>query len=123
MAGRRTGSARGRALVGVLALYALLLQAFLGFATPVTGAAEAALCAAHAVDAGAPDAPADGKAHLHCALCCTAVHVAKLAPPPAGAAAARPALGVARVAWRSERAFPPTGPPIHATSARGPPAA
>jgi hypothetical protein len=38
-------------------------------------------------------------------------------------AAVRPAQAIAAVAWLSARAHPPTGPPIHATSARGPPAA
>ena len=114
--------AHRRAIMGVIALYGLLLQAFLTAATPVvlpdlTGA----ICA---VQDGAHSGPPDGPSLPHDHQCCTAVHAGGLPPPPAaGAAAIWRAPATTPVVWRSEAAVPKTGPPNHAHSARGPPSA
>lgn len=112
----------GRTIIGVIALYALLLQAFLGFAAPVL--AEAAtgeiLCVEHT-----GSAPADGKATTPCHPCCTVLQVGTLAPPPSAnpVAVAWPSSPFARLVWRPEAARLTTGPPVFAASARGPPSA
>ncbi|MCJ2057691.1 hypothetical protein MKL09_14130 [Methylobacterium sp. J-048] len=105
----------------MVALYALLLQAFLGFATPAHafGSSGAVLCAEH--ESGTPD---DGAAPLHAHPCCTLVQVVGAVLPPSEPVAVawsfEPAV---RLAWRPEAAHPKTGPPLSASSARGPPAA
>jgi hypothetical protein len=100
---------------------ALLLQAFLGFATPAHafGSPGAVLCAEHA--SGAPE---DGPAPLHAHPCCTLVQVTGVALPASEpVAVAWPFAPSLRLVWRAEAAHPKTGPPLTATSARGPPAA
>jgi hypothetical protein len=119
MRGRRPQRVRRRAIIGVIALYALLLQAFLGFAAPVLAQAAAGevLCAEHT-----GSAPAD-KATAPCHPCCTLLQVGTLAPPPLGAVAVVWRAAFAPVVWRPAASIPTTGPPVFATSARGPPAA
>lgn len=112
---------RGRAIIGMVALYALLLQAFLGFATPThaLGSPGAVLCAEHG--SGPSD---DGAAPRHAHPCCTLVQVVGAALPPSEpVAVAWPFAPAQRLAWRPEADRPKTGPPPSATSARGPPAA
>jgi hypothetical protein len=112
---------QGRAIIGMVALYALLLQAFLGFATPAHafGSPGVVLCAEHA--SGAPE---DGPAPLHAHPCCTLVQVTGMALPASEpVAVAWPFAPSRRLVWRAEAAHPKTGPPLTATSARGPPAA
>ncbi|MCJ2093277.1 hypothetical protein MKK67_12370 [Methylobacterium sp. J-072] len=112
---------QGRAIIGMVALYALLLQAFLGFATPAHafGTSGAVLCAEH--DSGTPD---NGAAPLHAHPCCTLVQAVGVALPPSEpVAVAWPFAPALRLAWRPEAERPKTGPPPSATSARGPPAA
>jgi hypothetical protein len=112
---------QSRTIIGVIALYALLLQAFLAFAAPAlspdpTGSV---LCAEHG-----SGAPADDQADVQCHACCAAVHIGNLAPPPLDAFPVLwPFQRVARVVWRPEAEVLKTGPPTHAQSARGPPIA
>lgn len=110
---------RARAIIGVIALYGLLLQAFLVAAAPIVSPALAGfICAAHDGSGPAlPDAP--GK-HDH--QCCTAANAAPVAPPPSiFAEVGAVALPSTFVAWRFEAAVPATGPPTRSASARGPP--
>ena len=114
-------SATGRAIIGVIALYALLLQSFAAAAKPPAYAdAAGVICAAaHGSDAPSGDAPL---AHDH--PCCTAAQTSHAALPPLPwAAAARPASPPAAIVWRPEADLPRTGPPTRSHSARGPPAA
>lgn len=110
-----------RATIAVVALYALVLQAFLTGTLPVTSAQVhgfGEICAP--ADPGS-EAPAkhEGKG------CCTAA-CAPLAAP-------LPVLDVSTLAWPARSAVvaafpaasppPARGPPIHDRSARGPPLA
>ena len=112
---------RGRAIIGMVALYALLLQAFLGFATPVHafGLPGEVLCAEHG------SGPSDGDAtQVHAHPCCTVVQVGSVALPASEPVAVAWRIAPsARLDWRPEAAQPKTGPPRSSTSARGPPAA
>ncbi|MGU3464922.1 hypothetical protein ACLBXO_08705 [Methylobacterium sp. C33D] len=103
----------------MVALYALLLQAFLGFAIPARAGVDpdAVICAGHA--SGDPAGPV---VHVH--PCCTAVQAGALALPTFDPiAAAWPAAPATRCAWRPESELPTTGPPASTGSARGPPRA
>jgi hypothetical protein len=110
----------GRAIIGVIALYALLLQAFLGFATPsLAFGPDGVLCIEHG------SAPPDGKStghHDH--QCCLPVQHGAMAPPPDLATAAGWQLPAAHVlVWRFEADLLTTGPPARAHQPRGPPLA
>ncbi|WP_457104783.1 hypothetical protein [Methylobacterium sp. P5_C11] len=119
---RHDGSAAAslRAAIAVLALYAFVLQAFLGGLMPVPAAADG-LCAQHAASDAEP-----GKTlpHGH-GDCCTAAQATGAALP------ARPAPAV--LAWDPEAAFQPNwtmpdrrrarAPPDGLAAPRGPPAA
>lgn len=112
---------QGRAIIAVVALYALLLQAFLGFAAPARAGMEtgAVLCAEHPT--GNPD---HQPVPIHVHNCCTLVHAAALGlPAPQSAAPAPPYAPAVRIAWRPEAELPRTGPPPRTGTARGPPAA
>lgn len=109
-----------RATIAVLALYAFVLQAFLGGLMPIPAAADG-LCAQHAASDAAP-----GKAlpHDH-GDCCTATQTAATALPARAAAAV--------IAWETATASDPAwamadgprarAPPGGIASPRGPPAA
>jgi hypothetical protein len=119
---RRDGppAATLRAAIAVLALYAFVLQAFLGGLMPVPAAAEG-LCAQHAAGDAAP-----GKAlpHGH-GDCCTAAQASATALPARAASAV--------IVWTTAAASCPTwattdgprarAPPGGIASPRGPPAA
>ncbi|WP_053080620.1 hypothetical protein [Methylobacterium variabile] len=109
--------ARWRAVVAVLSLYGLVLQAFLAGLNPLPVAAGAGiLCQTH------QEAPAgSGAAHVH--ACCTVACPGLLAPPAPAAAQAWPPRIVTGLSWRRDAAAPPRGPPTRSFSARGPPAA
>lgn len=113
---------QSRAIIGVIALYALLLQAFLAFAAPTLSLDQngEVLCTEHG-----SGAPAHDQADAQCHSCCAVMHIGNLAPPPPSDAVALswPFQQVARVAWRPEAEVFKTGPPTHAQSARGPPIA
>ncbi|MCJ2089911.1 hypothetical protein MKK88_28565 [Methylobacterium sp. E-005] len=110
----------GRAILGLVALYALLLQAFLGLAAPIPAPAApgTVLCAEHPVD-GSDHAPI--RIHVH--SCCTLAQAASVALPVAvSAAPALPLAPALHLSWRPEAELPRTGPPPRAGTARGPPA-
>lgn len=111
-------SAVWNAAVGLVALYALLLQAVMAAATP-TGqiAPPGVICAAAGSAHQPPDKPVG---HDH--ACCTALHFGNLAPPPSDPAP-EPIRWPKRilVVWQPEARLPRTGPPAYAHSARGPP--
>jgi hypothetical protein len=121
MQSRRTRVPR-RAIVTALALYALLVQAFLAGFVPAKAhhmAATAILCGQEASDGASqerPLAPDEG--------CCLAACFASTAAPaaPTSASAARPSREAVNLVWA--RAAVPVGaraawPPVNA---RGPPA-
>ncbi len=111
-----------RAIIGVIALYGLLLQAFVAAATPPSlPDLLGAICVSQdGTHAGSPDGPSLPHDHP----CCAAVHAGSLPPPPlAGTLIAWRAPAAALIVWRPEAAVPKTGPPTHAHSARGPPSA
>lgn len=112
---------QSRATIGVVALYALLLQAFLAFSAPVLSPDPigGVLCAEHG-----SGTPAHDQADAQCHACCMAMHIGTIAPPPLLALSVLwPLPQVSRVAWRPEADVDKTGPPTHAQSARGPPVA
>jgi hypothetical protein len=114
-------SVPGRAIIGLVALYALLLQAFLGFAAPVPALADAGavLCAEHPVDG-----PGHGPVQIHVHACCTLVQAGALALPAAACAGpVMPRAPAAQLSWRPEAELPRTGPPPRVGTARGPPSA
>ncbi|SFK38101.1 hypothetical protein [Methylorubrum salsuginis] len=112
----------GRAIIGVIALYALVLQAFLGALAPISPAmAGDVLCAEHGVGAGTPDDPAPACHHA----CCIQAQAPQLGLPPTP-------IAVAVAEWPQAAAvtpWPPTehararAPPDPAVGPRGPPAA
>jgi hypothetical protein len=120
MAGGGPSRHRRGAIIGLIALYAVLLQAFLTVSAPGAVLREAGiLCLDH--EAGHP---ADGLPAHRDHACCTLAHGAPAVPPnPVEAVAVPTPARVTAVVWRPEAAIPRTGPPTHATSARGPPLA
>nr|WP_276081544.1 hypothetical protein [Methylobacterium sp. GC_Met_2] len=112
---------QGRAILSVIALYALLFQAFLGLAAPARAFAApgAVLCAEH--PAGDPD---HGPISIHIHACCTLVQAGNLTLPISVSAVPASAIGpVVQVVWRPKAELPRTGPPPRSGTARGPPAA
>lgn len=104
-----------RLIVAALALYALLLQPFIGSATPVMASTDV-ICHAAPDD---PGVPADHR-HPCCLAACTVSAV-----PSVGfisETVAWPPRVALRLVWTFEDAARATGPPTHAASARGPPA-
>jgi hypothetical protein len=114
--------ARCRAIIAVIALYALCLQAILGTAVPLSQMAQdSGLCLHEAGDTGS-DAPAP--VHVHPACCTAAQALPGLDLPPAVLShLVRPDRRVARVAWRPHAAAQPRAPPRTSTHARAPPVA
>ena len=118
----QTRSGPIRATVAVVALYAFVLQAFLGGLMPRPHSLDGLICAqaqASTPDAAAPDTPAP---HDHDA-CCTLAQVAGASLPvrPEAVAAAWPARAGTRIAWTPSAAPRARAPPGLAAFARGPP--
>ena len=113
------GSVTGRAILGVIALYGLLLQSFFAAAAPSWASAPPGLCSP--ADHGSTDeAPAKPVRHDH--QCCAAAHPGSLAPPPVAVTLVRWTVTAAAVAVpRRDLAPPKTGPPRLASGPRGPP--
>lgn len=116
MQGLRAISGAWRAVMVAAILYGVLVQAFMAAATPVLAQDAGILCSHE-------DGSVPGSAgHDH--PCCTLAHPAGWAPPPAPLSLAVPFRPIVPVALsRPEAVQPRTGPPTHAQSARGPPAA
>ena len=124
MAASRLSGMR-RAIIGAVALYGLLLQAFLTGMAPQGAPAldagiHAALCAP-ADGQGGGDQPARHAKHDCCLAASVAVAASSL--DRAETAVAWPARRSTRVSWTAVDYQPTTGPPRSATSARGPPSA
>ena len=112
-------SVSGRAIIGMIALYALVFQAFLTVLAPAEPRIDGLLCAEHAVT-GEP-AGDESQACGHRA-CCIQVQAANLLPP------SRVAISLA--AWppraaplprRSAESIHARAPPDQGISPRGPP--
>ena len=106
-----------RAVIAVVALYALVLQGFLGGLMPMAGPG-----GIHCAPTEAADHP--GKATHDHAQCCVAAHVLATALPGREPAAllAQPRPAAAPVAWAASAAFNPRAPPGAIAHPRGPPA-
>ena len=121
MRGCQPRSMHGRAIIGVIALYALCLQVFLGgLAPPALNASGGAICAEH----GGTGAPIDDALPCQQHACCAAMQAAELlGPVPVLSAAivwpASKPVSLARdgVALPGARA-----PPDQSAGPRGPPA-
>ena len=114
-----------RAVTAVIALYAFVLQAFLGGLMPVPAFGTGSpICAASSDAPVGDDAPAQ-PAHGPHTLCCTAVAAFAAADHPGltSSAIVWPARIVVRVAWRDEAWISARGPPGSIPHPRGPPAA
>lgn len=113
-------SVPGRAIIGVIALYALVLQAFLTVVAPTMPRFEGGvICAEHEAPA-----PSDNDRHLDCHhACCTQVQAVALPAPDADGFL--PAIWPPRTAPLTHREAG-TGnaraPPDQGISPRGPPA-
>jgi hypothetical protein len=113
---------QGRAIIAVIALYALVLQAFLGGLVPLpSGPVGNVICAEHG-DAGAPS---DQGPACHQHACCAAAQAAQPLPPllSAFATVAWSPLRVSDAAWRDAGPVQARAPPDRSVSPRGPPAA
>lgn len=110
---------QSRAIIGMVALYALLLQAFLGTLLPPVPASPStsAICAHEDLEL-----PLDQACRQH--ACCIAVQATGLIdPPPAGfAAVIWTERRGAPVAWYPALVASARAPPDFAVSPRGPPA-
>lgn len=118
----RQGSATKRVAISVVALYALLLQAFVGAATHAAAFDRFGntICAPEGSD---PDAPGGDLGHQHCLCCilaCAASGCAYLAT--ASGLAAFPQRAASAVVWASTPGIPTRTPQRFYFAARGPPA-
>lgn len=119
-----------RRLTAVLALYALVMQTFLGGLAPLPMASAAGLpfdvhCLDKADGAGSGDPAAPyTPAHQH-GCCCTAAQPVAASPPPlpAMASIAWPPRVAVQLVWRMTVAAPARAPPGTLASARAPPVA
>ncbi|WP_244507386.1 hypothetical protein [Methylobacterium phyllostachyos] len=109
-----------RAAIAVLALYAFVLQAFLGGLMPIPAAADG-LCAQHAASDSTPDRPLT---HGH-GDCCTVAQATGTALPARAAlvSVAWIAGDHGGVAHRAVGQIGPRAPPDRSASPRGPPSA
>ncbi|AMB46056.1 hypothetical protein [Methylobacterium sp. AMS5] len=115
-------SVHGRAIIGVIALYALVFQAFLAVLAPALPRLDGGiLCAEHVSPSGTP---ADDEQPCGHHACCTQVQAVQVPPPAqvASAVALRPPRA-APVPWRAAQTIRARAPPDQGTSPRGPPAA
>ena len=114
-------STHGRAIIGVIALYALCLQVFLGgLAPPPPGAFGGAICAEH----GGTGAPIDDALPCQQHACCAAMQAAELiGPVPVpSAAVVWPAPKPVALSWDGVAPPGARAPPDQSVSPRGPPA-
>lgn len=122
MHGDRPRGASHRAIIAVIALYALCLQAILGSAaTPPPMGQEPGLCLHEAGEAG-PDAPAPVHVHLSCCTAAPAFSTLAL-PPLVPTVTVWPDRRIAPPAWRPHAAARPRAPPEGPAQPRAPPVA
>ena len=115
-----------RALVAVVALYGLLLQAFLAGFAPVPAfatAGHAEICAPIADTDEAAGHPVGGARHECCLAACAAAATALPALDAASIAVDWPERASTRIARFGRDVPQATGPPRSALHARGPPSA
>ncbi len=121
MCGWLPRSAHGRAIIGLIALYALCLQVFLGALAPVPLATSGtAICAEH----GGTGAPTDDGPPCYQQACCAAMQAAELIGPASVlfAAIVWPEPDRITPSW-DDAALPGIrAPPDPSASPRGPPA-
>ncbi|WP_238178599.1 hypothetical protein [Methylobacterium dankookense] len=111
---------QSRAIIGVIALYALLLQAFLGGLSPsVSTPAGPEICARH----DAASVPVDHESACRQHVCCTAMQGAGwlLPLPTAFATVTWAPVQVASAAWREAGPVRARAPPDRSVGPRGPP--
>ncbi|KAB1075085.1 hypothetical protein [Methylobacterium planeticum] len=113
MGTRHTRARSLRAVTAVIALYAFVLQAFLGGLMPLGAPAPGGvLCLTMDTHGPVDDGPAGPVPH-HSGDCCLAAHLAAGAEPP------RPPATL--LAWSRRAAIRIAWEPVAAASARGPP--
>lgn len=119
MRNRPLTSVMSRVIVGTIALYSLILQAFLASATPVSAFfPDHVICAA--ADPGGTAGSEKPVKHDH--QCCTAVSPVAVVPPvQAMSLLAWPLTDAVEIVWRPEASLYKTGPPTGAHRPRGPP--
>lgn len=113
---------RWRAAIGLIAAYALALQALFAAFAPMpahTAAGDMAVLCLGAADAGDDSAPGPASAKLHCFLCVQASAGGAVLPEPARVALPRAETRFAYAFPRSESLTPPV--PARAGPARAPP--
>ncbi len=114
-----------RAITAVIALYAFVLQVFLGTLMPLPAHGHADPLCSGLVDGVAVDAdrgPA-GSGHGAHKLCCTSVAAVSGAVQPglSSSETVWPAQAVTRLTWRDEARPGARGPPGSISQPRGPP--
>ncbi|GAB6970584.1 hypothetical protein JCM16408A_13320 [Methylobacterium phyllosphaerae] len=112
---------QGRAIIAMIALYALVLQAFLGGLVALPAAPlGSVICAEH--DGSSSSGDQGPACHQH--ACCTAVQAVQLIHPmlTVFATVAWAPPQVAPVAWRDAGMVQARAPPQQSVSPRGPPA-
>lgn len=111
----------GRAIIGVIALYALCLQVFLSALAPLPlNMSRGAICAEH----GGTGAPADDGVPCRQHACCAAMQAAESIAPALilFAAIVWPTPSPALSSWTAVKLFGARAPPDRSVSPRGPPA-
>ena len=120
---RLPGWAAYRVVVTVAALYALVLQAFLGGASfAASGSSTHIICAQSTGSGGEPSKSPPLHNHLECCLVAHALG-SPVVPPVASAPIAWPVRRAVVVVWRFEVVASPRAPPGVSASARAPPVA
>jgi len=115
-------SVHGRAIIGVIALYALVLQAFLTVLAPALPRFEGGvLCAEHLTASGTPADDEQPCGHHACCTQVQAVHLLPLAQAASTLAVWPPRA--APVPWYAAGTIQARAPPDQGTSPRGPPTA
>ncbi|HET6375409.1 MAG TPA: hypothetical protein VFF88_05115, partial [Methylocella sp.] len=122
--GRRQGSWARRAIIGVLAIYALLLQGFLGASVHLPGVLDTAGGANCTIDGAGPGTPGKESAPHHglcCILACAAAACAYVWA--ASGAVAFPERTAAKIDFRPAEGLAAREPLKYYFAARGPPLA
>ena len=112
------------AIIAVIALYAFVLQGFLGGLMPGLVGADGRVLCLSGTTVGPGDPAPDGQAlHTH-AECCTAAQIAAtaMAPQPSSALVAWPVRLTVKIAFAVEAANGARAPPGAMPQPRGPPA-
>ncbi|WP_336488495.1 hypothetical protein [Methylobacterium nigriterrae] len=112
-----------RAITAVVALYAFVLQAFLGGLMPIQGGGPDGVLCLHAAETGLADPGPGTPLPAHHGDCCTAAPLAGSAEPPrpVGVGLAWSLRNVTRVSWHASDAVAARAPPNTIAHPRGPP--